>query len=162
MLPKDPNDLSNPAKYRPITCLQTIYKIMTSCITNVIYKYIETQKILTEEQKGCKKLSQGCKEQLTIDAVIHKQVQSNKKELHTMYIDYKKAYDSVPHSWLLKVLKIYKIHPQLIDFLGNIVEKWKTRLQLNTSTGIVETEPITIQGGIFQGDSVSPLWFCPV
>ena len=78
-----------------------------------------------------------------------------------MYIDYRKVCDSVPHSWLLKVLKIiHKIQPQLIIFLGNIVETWKTRLQLNTSTGIVETEPIKIQRGIFQGDSLSPLWFC--
>jgi hypothetical protein len=26
------------------------------------------------------------------------------------FIDYKKAYDSVPHSWLIKILKIYKIN----------------------------------------------------
>jgi hypothetical protein len=31
--PKD-SDTKNPSKYRPITCLPTIYKIMTSCICN--------------------------------------------------------------------------------------------------------------------------------
>ncbi|CAH2094088.1 unnamed protein product [Euphydryas editha] len=160
MLPKDRNNLNNPAKYRPITCLQTIYKIITSCITHIIYKHLETNNIISEEQKGCRKYSQGCKEQLTIDAVILKQVERNKTNLCSMYIDYKKAYDSVPHSWLLKVLDIYKVHPQLTFFLSNIIKKWTTRLHLNTTTDLSAVEPIKILRGIYQGDSLSPLWFC--
>lgn len=36
LLPKD-DDTGNPAKYRPITCLPTLYKIFTGCIANKIY-----------------------------------------------------------------------------------------------------------------------------
>ncbi|PZC80738.1 hypothetical protein B5X24_HaOG213962 [Helicoverpa armigera] len=71
MLPKD-SDYTNPAKYRPITCLQTIYKLTTGCIAEVIYKHTVQNNILAEEQKGCRKHSQGCKEQLTIDAIAMK------------------------------------------------------------------------------------------
>lgn len=129
MLPKDPEDLSNPAKFRPITCLQTIYKIITSCLTRIIYLHSENNKILVEQQKGCRKYSQGCKEQLTIDAIILKIVQKKKQDLYSMYIDYKKAYDSVPHSWLLKVLTIYKIHPEIISFLNFIMNRCQARIQ---------------------------------
>ncbi|KAL0870860.1 hypothetical protein ABMA27_004702 [Loxostege sticticalis] len=156
MIPKDASDLSNPAKYRPITCLQTIYKIIRSCITDVIYKHLHSNNILAEQQKGCRKFSQGCKEQLTIDSIILRQVHRNKSELHSMYIDYRKAYDSVPHSWLLKVLDIYTINPLLINFLQAAMEKWVTRVRVAE----LQTEPIQIKRGIFQGDSFSPLWFC--
>ncbi|KAL0840474.1 hypothetical protein ABMA28_015720 [Loxostege sticticalis] len=156
MIPKDLSDSSNPAKYRPITCLQTIYKIISSCITSLMYEHIESNQILAEQQKGCRKFSQGCKEQLIIDSVILRQVQKMKSELHSMYIDYKKAYDSVPHSWLLKVLDIYKIHPTLTNFLQTVMQKWITRLKIAQT----ETNPIHIKRGIFQGDSLSPLWFC--
>ncbi|CAH1114833.1 unnamed protein product [Psylliodes chrysocephalus] len=47
--------------------------------------------------EGMPKKSQGCKEQLTIDSMILKQAEKNQRNLYTCYIDYKKAFDSVPH-----------------------------------------------------------------
>jgi hypothetical protein len=107
--PKD-SDTKNPSKYRPITCLPTIYKIMTSCIKVIIYDHCQKLNILNEEQKGCVKECFGCKEQLIIDTVIMEQARKNNRNIYTAFIDYKKAYDSVPHSWLIKILKIYKIN----------------------------------------------------
>ncbi|XP_052755669.1 uncharacterized protein LOC113521769 [Galleria mellonella] len=37
---------------------------------------------------------------------------------------------------------------------------WTTQLQLKTLTATIQTIPIKIQRGIFQGDALSPLWFC--
>jgi hypothetical protein len=64
------NQTADPKNYRLITCLPTLYKILTSVITNKISTQLSINNILTEEQKGCRKNSQGCKEQLLIDAVI--------------------------------------------------------------------------------------------
>jgi hypothetical protein len=111
----------NPSKYRPITCLPTIYKIMTSCIKVIIYDHCQKLNILNEEQKGCVKESFGCKEQPIIDTIIMEQARKNNRNIYTAFIDYKKAYDSVPHSWLLKILKIYKINLDLINFLSHVM-----------------------------------------
>jgi hypothetical protein len=100
MKPKD-TDTINPSKYRPITCLPTLYKILTACIACQIYLHCENNNLITEEQKGCRKLSQGCKEQLLIDSIVTEQAKHQKHNLDTAYIDYKKAFDSVPHTWLL-------------------------------------------------------------
>lgn len=155
MLPKG-KYTSQPSQYRPITCLPTIYKILTSAIAQKLTTHIEQHSILAEEQKGCRRDNMGCKEQLIIDSVIHRHAATNKRNLHCTYIDYKKAFDSIPHSWLLYVLKIYKINPVIIDFLKNIMPLWKTTLHLNTIT----SREIVIKKGIYQGDSLSPLWFC--
>jgi hypothetical protein len=64
--PKD-TDTVNPSKCRPITCLPMLYKILTACITCQIYPHCKNNNIIAEEQKGCRKLSQGCKEQLLIN-----------------------------------------------------------------------------------------------
>ena len=159
MKPKT-NDTTNPATYRPITCLPTLYKLLTSCITSKIYEHLETQNIITEYQKGARKHSQGCKEQLIIDTVVMKQATKNNRNIHTAYIDYKKAFDNVPHAWLLKSLEIYKIHPQLISFLSNIIKTWKTTLHVKINNQTINTQQIEIKRGIFQGDSLSPIWFC--
>jgi len=50
-------DWEDPSKYRPKTCLCTIYKIYTACIAEDIYKHLETNKLLAEEQKRCIKNS---------------------------------------------------------------------------------------------------------
>ncbi|XP_050550436.1 uncharacterized protein LOC118279092 [Spodoptera frugiperda] len=159
MLPKT-QYTAQPSQYRPITCLPTIYKIITSTITTKINKHIEQHHIIAEEQKGCRRGHMGCKEQLVIDSVIHKHAAAKNKNLHCTYIDYKKAFDSIPHSWLLEILQIYKINPEIIKFLKNIMSQWKTTLQLNYRNNTITTRQITIKKGIYQGDSLSPMWFC--
>jgi hypothetical protein len=79
---------------------------MTSCIKVIIYDHCQKLNILNEEQKGCVKESFGCKEQLIIDMVIIEQPRQNNRNIYTGFIDYKKDYDSVPHSWLIKIIKI--------------------------------------------------------
>jgi hypothetical protein len=101
---------------------------MTSCIKVIIYDHCQKLNILNEEQKGCVKECFGCKEQLIIDTVIMEQARKNNRNIYTAFIDYKKAYDSVPHSWLIKILKIYKIHLDLINFLSHVMTFWKTTL----------------------------------
>jgi hypothetical protein len=102
----------------------------------------------------------GCKEQLIIDTVIMEQVRKNNRNIYTAFIDYKKAYDSVPHSWLIKILKIYKINLDLINFLSHVMTFWRTTLNLSINNTKLKSEPIQIKRGIYQGDSLSPLWFC--
>ena len=159
LLPKN-TDTANPSQYRPITCLPTLYKLITSCITLRINIHLESHNILAEEQKGCRRNHKGCKEQLLIDSTVLKHAHKHNRNIHLTYIDYKKAFDSVPHSWLIRVLQIYKINPTIVTFLENAMDNWNTVLSLTTKTTKVSTDEIRIRNGIFQGDSLSPLWFC--
>ena len=79
--------------------------------------------------------------------------------MSTAWIDYKKAFDSVPNSWILKCLLMYKIQPVLITFIEESMSQWKTNMTLVHKEGVLETGPIRIKRGIFQGDSLSPLLF---
>ena len=158
--PKDPADTENPAKYRPITCLPTIYKVLTAIIARKITSHITQNNIINEEQKGCCKEARGCKEQLIIDTEITHQAKIKHRSLHYAYIDYQKAFDSVPHSWLIQILHIYKIDPALIQFLEKIMNTWSTSLNIQANIGSITSRPIQIRRGIYQGDSLSALWFC--
>ena len=99
--------------------------------------------IINEEQKGCRKGAMGCKEQLVIDSVILKQTQVKNRNLYCSYIDYQKAYDLIPHSWILQVLSIYKINENISNFLKLIMCKWCTTLK-TTSRNHAELPPTNL------------------
>ena len=145
-----------PQNYRPIACLATIFKILKSVITDRLYSHLEKEAIMTPEWRGGKKDCYGCKDQLIISNAILENCKKRKKNLSTAWIDYKKAFDSVPHSWILKCLQI---HPVLIIFIEESMIQWKTNMTLVHKEGVLETGPNRIKRGIFWGDSLSPLFF---
>jgi len=61
-------------------------------------------------------------------------------------VDYKKAFESVPHSWILKCFEIYKISPEMKDFIKASMTKWKTTLTaLNHNKGTISSREIKIK-----------------
>ena len=56
------------------------------------------KKLFPEEQKGCRKGSRGTNDLLQINMAVINDVKSRNKNLPMAWIDYKKAYDMVPHS----------------------------------------------------------------
>lgn len=159
LIPKS-NATEDPSQYRPITCLPTMYKLLSALISNKVYTYLEDNNILTEEQKGCKRRAMGCKEQAIIDSEVLGQARQKNRNLYMGYIDYQKAFDSVPHSWLLRVMEMYGIDNTPIQFMKSIMSYWRTRLNLRVKETLLQTRDISIKKGIFQGDSFSALWFC--
>jgi hypothetical protein len=66
MIPKDGNSTGEPDKFRPITCLNTMYKLLTGMLTEVLYEHVMTQGLLPDEQKALRKGRRGC-----LDALGH-------------------------------------------------------------------------------------------
>ena len=121
---------------------------------------METNDLFPTEQKGCRRESYGCRDQLLINQMIIEDCKSKHRNLSMTWIDYRKVFDSVPRSWILKVLDLFKISPVSINFLKVNMSVWETALNLIHQYGNLKSKPIKINSGIFQGDSLSPLLFC--
>ena len=74
---------------------------MTGTIAESIYIFLDANDKLPVEQKGCKKKSRGTKDQLLIDKTILQDCRKRHTNLGMAWIDYEKAYNMVPHSWIL-------------------------------------------------------------
>ena len=72
-------------------------EVIAGVIADQIYAYLDQEKLLPEEQKGCGKGSRGTSDLLYIDRAVIKEVKSRNKNLAVAWIDCKKAYDMVPH-----------------------------------------------------------------
>ena len=115
-----------PKNYWPITCLPTTFKILTSVVTHRLYNHMEKESIMTPEQRQGKREFYGCKGQLMINNAILENCKKRKKNLPKD----KKAFDSVPHSWILKCLKIYKVHSLLTTFIETSMNQLKKNMML--------------------------------
>jgi hypothetical protein len=76
-----------------------MYKTLTGIISRRISVHLEEHNLLPAEQKGCHSGSKGCKDELLILKAILEACKKRRKNLNTAWIDYQKAFDSVPHSW---------------------------------------------------------------
>ena len=79
--------------------------------------------MLLEEQKGCRKRSRGTNDLLYIDRALIREVKSRKKNLAMAWIDHKKAYDMVPHSWIKECLGLFGVAENIKTLLVNSMEK---------------------------------------
>jgi hypothetical protein len=90
LTPKNENG-EKPKNYRAITCLPTIYKLITSIISQRTQRYIDDQNLMPKEQKGCCRGSKGRKNQLLISKALLQECKRRKKNLCMAWIDYQKV-----------------------------------------------------------------------
>ena len=79
-----------------------MWKLLRGVIADQIYAHLYQEKLLPEEQKGCREGCRGGNDLLYIDRGVIKEVKSRNKNLAVDWIDYKKAYDMVPYSWIIE------------------------------------------------------------
>jgi len=160
LIPKD-GDLSKPKNYRPITCLNTLYKTFTGVLNELLLQNVEYIWSSTFEQRGSKRGMSGTKECLLVDRCVCTDSVYHKRNLSMAWLDYRKAFDTTSHSYLAVLLRCLKVQPNLRRCIIRLLPLWKTRFAIrNDCNQVSYTERITYKRGVFQGDSLSPLLFC--
>ena len=152
---KDPRKGVAVDNFRPISCLPVMWKLLTSVFADSLYEFLECNDVLPVEQKGCRRGSKGTKDQLLIDKMVLRDSKKRHTNLAMAWIDYKKAYDMVPHSWIVECLDMVGCADNVRSFIERSMKLWKCELY----AGDTVLGDISISRGIFQGDSLSPLLF---
>jgi hypothetical protein len=106
-------------------------------------KYIGDENLVPKEQKGCCSVTKECKDQLLISKAI-RQEYKRRKNMSIEWIDCQKAFDRVPHSWIIKSLELLWINNKVISFTKKVITYWRTRVCLHAENKLKETEDIKI------------------
>ena len=125
---KDSKKGTEVGNYRPIACLNLIWKLLTGIISDKTYDHLEENKLLPEEQKESRRKCQGTKDRLAIDRCILQNCRKRKTNLSMAWVDYKKAYNMVPHSWIITTMGMVGLADNIIGLIKQSMNKWKTKL----------------------------------
>ena len=126
LLMKDPANGNEVGNYRPIACLNIIWKILSGIFSDKTYEHLDQNKILPVEQKGCRKSSRGTKDHLVLDKVILKNCKKRHTNLCMSWID-------LPHSWIIESMKMFGLADNLVNFIKTSMKDWATELFCNNS-----------------------------
>lgn len=65
---------------------------------------------------------------MLIDKMILKDCRKRKTNLAMAWVDYQKAYDTVPHSWILECMDMFKVADNISNMIAKSMTSWKTKL----------------------------------
>ena len=139
-----------PPYYMPTTYVEAIYE--------KVYAHLSAKNVLPDEQNSCRKDSRRTKDQLLIDKQILKYCKKHQRNLAMKWINYKKAYDMMPHGSIIEAMEMVRIPDNIVNLFENKKETWRTELIAYNQS----LEEVNIRIGNFQGDSFSPLVFVVV
>ena len=148
-------DLSDTSNYRGILLAAIAAKLINKMILNRIQPEIDPK--LRSNQNGFRPGRSITAHLLALRRLIEG-VKSHNKKAIILYVDFKKAFDSIHRPTMMKILKAYCIPPKLLCAIERMYEN--TRAKVISPDG--ETEQFEIKAGVLQGDTLAPYLFAIV
>jgi hypothetical protein len=141
---------NTPKAYRPITLLNTMCKIPTALMAELMTYYTKTHQLLPAHHFGVRP------GRTTTDAVhllIHKIKDAWHKQQVTavLFLDIEGAFPNAVTGKLLHSMRKRGLPEMLINFTGLMLDSWSTILKFDDHT----SEAIELDNGIGQGDPLS-------
>ena len=152
-------DREDPGNYRPISVMSPLSKIMEKCIYEQLLGYIEHFEIINSSQFGFRAMHSTEHALLTfIDFVVTEKEKGN--GVLGIYLDIKKAFDSVNYQILFKKLQKYGIRGLPLQLLKSFLSNRRQQVKLLTDCGDkVMSDEKPIYCGVPQGSVLAPLLF---
>ncbi|KAJ4437040.1 hypothetical protein ANN_17174 [Periplaneta americana] len=149
---KSPGDKTNCGNFRGISLLLTSYKILSNILLRRLTPYVD--EIIGDHQCGFRRNRSTIDQIFCIRQIMEKKWEY-KGTVHQLFIDFKKAYDSVKREVLYDILIEFGIPKKLVRLIKMCLSETYSRVRI----GQFLSDAFPIHCGLKQGDALSPLLF---
>ena len=152
LLRKGDKDPTLAANFRPISLLSVIYKLFSCVIKNRLKKVLPT--IIGKQQKAYVENDNIGSVLLNLLTSMKK---SNEKKIANLIlcVDFRKAFDSISHTYIQNALKNFNFGEDFCDWIQLFFCNREGRILMNGHL----TDKILLEQGVPQGDIISPYIF---
>ena len=150
-VPKN-GDLQSCDNWRGISLLDVVGKLFARIIQERLQHIAED--ILPESQCGFRK-GRGCCDMIFVARQLVEKAREHQDLLFTLFVDLRKAYDSVPRLALWQVLEKSGVPPQMLKIIASFHEDMQAEVRI----GGVLSESFRVRNGLRQGCTLAPTLF---
>lgn len=153
LLLKDGKSRVNLDSYRPITLMSIALRIMLRVITLRLTPFLSN--LIGEHQKAYVPGRRGDHGVFLLSKIIHDAAYDDESESMILQLDFKRAFDSVYHTYVREVLAKFGVGPKLTNLIILIMGSLNVQVIVNDQL----TKPIKVGRGLPQGSSLSAILF---